>query len=197
MFPIPLGLREARPLNTVWDRLLTLGFAAAIAGGLLFVLAPEFSGLGWLNRSVTAAFFGTEEPPGAAALRRWLYAVEGSTLVAFGILGLSVVVTAFRRRERWARNALVLAIAVWYPLDTAASLARGVVANAALNTAIALVLLVPVAMTWKRFAPGRTPRAHWWSAPDGMANTAGRRGDVARAAPEAASRPVDLGTVQR
>lgn len=152
MFVIPFRADRPRPRRQGWDRLLMAGFAAATVGGLLFVVAPDFVGLGWLNRGVVAAFFGpADEPPGAVALRHWLYAVEGSTLVAFGILGLGVAATAFRCRERWARNALALAVGVWYPLDTLVSLAHGVMVNAALNTGIAVVLLVPLLATWRQF----------------------------------------------
>lgn len=134
------------------DSILAAGFLAATGGGLLLVAAPDFVGLEWLNEAVRAAFFGTGSvPAGAEALRRWLYAVEGSTLAAFGILGWFVVRAAIRRRDRWARNAIAIAVGVWFPLDTFASLAAGVGANAALNVVIALLLLGPLARLWNRF----------------------------------------------
>ena len=134
------------------ESVLAAGYLVATAGGLLLVLAPDFVGLGWLNASVRAAFFGTGTvPAGAEAMRRWLYAVEGSTLAAFGILGWSVVHGAIRRRVRWGRNALTIAVGVWFPLDTFVSLRAGVWANAVLNVVIALLLLGPLARLWNRF----------------------------------------------
>jgi hypothetical protein len=138
--------------RTPWDGVLLAGFVALVVGGAALWATPDLPALAWLNGAVRRAFFGSSPTPeGAESLRRWLYAVEGSTLMAFGLLGMAVARTAFRRRERWARNALVLAVAAWYPLDTAASLAAGVWENAVLNTAIAVVLLLPVAVTWRRF----------------------------------------------
>lgn len=135
-----------------WDLLLIVGLALATAAGVVLVVAPDFPALGWLNRGVDRAFFDGTTPAGADDLRRWLYAVEGATLAGFGILGLGVAMTAFRRREPWARNTIALAIAVWFPLDTVASVGYGVWQNALLNVGIAVVLLLPVVATWRRFS---------------------------------------------
>ncbi|MEJ2503186.1 MAG: hypothetical protein P8177_07685 [Gemmatimonadota bacterium] len=118
---------------------------ALTAAGLLFVAAPDWVGLAWLNAGVDRAFFGTADPSaGAHAMRRWLYGVEGSTLVAFGILGLAVVRAAGRRREPWVRKALAAAVGSWFLLDTTITVAYGVWPNAVLNVVIALAVLVPV-----------------------------------------------------
>lgn len=139
-----------------WDRVLAGAFGALIAAGALLFAAPHSFPLAWLDAAVARAFFGSRSLSGGVAeLQSWLFAVEGATLVAFGVLGLAVARTAYRRRERWARNALAGAVAVWFPLDTAASLAHGVWENAVLNVVIAAVLLVPMAATWMQF-PART-----------------------------------------
>lgn len=135
-----------------WDASLEVVFGLIAVAGAVFVLGPDFPALGWLNRAVVAAFFPGGVPEGANALRHWLYAVEGATLVAFGVLGLAVVRVPFRRREEWARNGLALAIGTWFILDTTASAVHGVWANVALNVGIAAALLVPIAGSWRRFA---------------------------------------------
>lgn len=151
--------KAAISTDSPWDSLLAIGFCGAIAGGVLLVAAPDFVGLAWLNRSVEGAFFDAAAPEGAAGMRRWLYAVVGATLAAFGILGLRVARTAFRRRQRWARDALALAIGVWFPLDTVASAASGVWANVALNVVIAAVLLLPILALWRRFPGDAEPES--------------------------------------
>lgn len=145
---------SVRGERTPWDRILAAAFGLTVAGGLLLVFAPDFRGLDWLNRAIARAFSGAGERDGAGDLRRWLFAVEGATMLAFGVLGLAVVRTAFRRRERWARNALAVAVVVWFALDSAASAAYGVWANVALNAGIAVALLLPIAVTWRRFPAG-------------------------------------------
>nr|NIW38184.1 hypothetical protein [Gemmatimonadota bacterium] len=130
--------------RSVPERLLSLAFAGLVAGGLVLAAAPDWIGLAWLNRGVDRAFFQTADPTaGAIELRRWLYGVEGSTLVAFGILGFAVVRTAVRQGEPWAWKALALAVGTWFLLDTSISMAHGVWENAALNVVIALVVLIP------------------------------------------------------
>lgn len=165
----PWGRRSLRPGG--WDTWLVAAFVAVTVGGVVLVLAPDLVVLAPLNAGVVRAFFGAPPPVGAESLRRWLYAVEGSTLVAFGVLGVALARTAFRRRERWARDAMALAVGVWFPLDTAASLLHGVWENAALNGVIALVLLAPVLATWTEFGPD-APGA---TVPGGGPWTTGRR----------------------
>jgi hypothetical protein len=148
-----LARRPGSPSNTslttgrpeVWEAWLSLAFIGVIAGGLVLVVAPDWAALGWLNRGAARAFFGDTGPPaGAEALRRWLYGVEGATLVAFGILGLAITRTALRQGESWGWRALTIAVGAWFVLDTPLSLAYGVPENAALNVVIALVILAPV-----------------------------------------------------
>lgn len=134
-----------------WDALLEGALGLIGLAGALFVLAPDFVGLAWLNRGVAAAFFPSGVPEGATGLRHWLYAVEGATLVGFGVLGLAVARVGFRRREPWARNALLTAVGAWFVLDTAVSAGHGVWANVALNIGIALCLLAPIVALWGRF----------------------------------------------
>ncbi len=155
----PTNEAPARSGRTAWDRVLTVAFGLAVAGGLLLIIAPDFRGIEWLNRAVARAFFPPGAHEGAGDLRRWLFAVEGATMLGFGVLGLAVARTAFRRRERWARNALALAILAWFVLDSVASGVYGVWANVALNAGIAVVLLTPIVVTWRRFTPlGETTR---------------------------------------
>jgi hypothetical protein len=145
------------PATSTAQRLLAFVFLGLIAGGALFVVVPDWVGFAWLNGAVDRAFFGAAEPPpGAVGLRHWLYGVEGATLVAFGILGLAVVRNAIRRQEPWASKALLWAVAIWFVLDTAVSLAHGIWQNAGLNVVIALAVLIPTSAL--RVSPA-SPRA--------------------------------------
>lgn len=155
---MPRGGVEGEEAPTTERRalwLLSAVFAGLIAGGLVFVIAPDWGGIGWLNRGVDRAFFGAAAPPaGAGAMRRWLYGVEGATLVAFGVLGLAVIRTAGIRREPWVWKALASAVGAWFVLDTIVSAGYGVWPNVVLNLGIALVVLVPVVALARSARPG-------------------------------------------
>jgi hypothetical protein len=75
----------------------------------------------------------------------------GRTMLAFALLALAVAPGPFRRRERWPRNALALAVLVWPLPDTAASLAHEVWTSALLNAGIALLLATLLVATWRRW----------------------------------------------
>jgi hypothetical protein len=67
------------------------------------------------------------------------------------LLAAFIAGNAFARRQRWARDALAAALALWYVLDTAISLLSQVWVNAALNTAVLALFIVPMVMTWTQF----------------------------------------------
>jgi hypothetical protein len=58
---------------------------------------------------------------------------------------------AFARRERWARNAIVASLVVWFPLDTIASAAAGVWVNVWFNVAALMALTPPLVATRAAF----------------------------------------------
>jgi len=104
------------------------------------------------------------EAPGAAidasvqSFQVWVYGVWSATAAGFGLLAAFVVRGPYRARQRWARDALVAAIAPWFVLDTDASAVYGVWFNVAFNSAVLLALAVPVGVTWREFGGGARKR---------------------------------------
>ncbi len=134
---------------TVW--LMVTAFTMSAFGVLmvLFVGTPLFGGL---TEQIDEAFW--PNGPAAAGLveyQRWVYGVWGATVTAFGVLAALVGGNAFARQERWARDALAVALLCWYLMDTVISLTSRVWVNAAFNTVALALFALPLAFTWGLF----------------------------------------------
>jgi hypothetical protein len=106
------------------------------------------------DRSAQPVFWGGQAvPPQAAAFRAWTYAVTGAVMAGWGVFLAFVAQIPFRRRERWARNCMVLGVLVWYVPDTGASLLSGVLFNAAVNTVLLALTALPLIFTRRDFLP--------------------------------------------
>lgn len=139
---------------TVW--LMVAAFTMSTFGVLmvLFVGTPLFGGL---TEQIDQAFW----PSGATAAglldyQEWVYGAWGATVTGFGLLAALVGGNAFARKERWARDALAVALLLWYLIDTIISLTSHVWVNAALNTVVLALFALPLAFTWGLFKEGDT-----------------------------------------
>lgn len=139
-----------------WQRWL-VGVGATIAVfGVFMALFNGTALFDSFNRQIDPAFWGEQAVEGAAwRFQRWAYGVWGATVAGWGLTLTCIARYPFRRRERWARDTLLLAVAVWFALDTGISLAFGVHFNAVFNAVLLLVAAPPLVFTWREFArPG-------------------------------------------
>jgi hypothetical protein len=136
-----------------WQRWLLTVSILIVIFGLVLAVASGTSLIDPLNRMVDPVFWGSQTvPPQAAAFRGWTYAVMGAVMAGWGVFLASVAGIPFRRRERWARNCMVLGILFWYVLDTGFSLQAGVMFNAAVNTVLLAFIAFPLIFTRREFA---------------------------------------------
>lgn len=138
---------------TAWLMVVSLTMAVF---GILMALLNQTRLFGGLMGEIENVFW----PNGGATLgllqfQEWVLGVWGATVAGFGLLAALVGGNAFGRRERWARDALAAALALWFLLDTALSLASRVWVNAAFNTVVLALFVLPLAFTWNQFLPGR------------------------------------------
>ncbi len=118
-------------------------------------------GMALLNRTPLFAFFDSQVnpafweanplPPGANGFIGWIYGVLGATMAGWGVVLVFIAGVPFRSRERWAWNAIVLGLSLWYLTDTAISLYFGVVFNAIFNTVIFVLAVLPLLFTRREF----------------------------------------------
>lgn len=135
-----------------WQRWL---FVVGIGVSVFGVLMVFFSGtplFDLFNRQIDPAFWGTNAVDNAARqFQHWLYGAWGATIAGWGIILTYIAHFPFVKRERWARNGLVFGLVVWFVLDTSLSLFYKVYFNAAFNTALLIVIGLPVLVTWNEF----------------------------------------------
>jgi hypothetical protein len=147
-------MREGDQLKRtgLWDAwLLVVAFGMAAFGVLmaLFSRSPLFDGF---NSQIDPVFWNTSPiDTSVQTFQGWAYGVWGATVAGFGVLAAFVVRGPYHARQRWARDALVAAIAAWFILDTGVSALYGVWFNVAFNTAVLLALTVPIGVTWREF----------------------------------------------
>jgi hypothetical protein len=81
--------------------------------------------------------------------QQWVYGVVGATMVGWGLFMFLILKNAFPKREKWAWNGILFGVFAWYVIDTGISGYHGVGANVLLNTAILLLVLIPLMATRK------------------------------------------------
>jgi hypothetical protein len=143
--------------HTFWTAWLMVVSFTMAAFGVLMVLFNQTALFAGLLGEIQRAFsLPGDASAGLVQFQAWVYGVWGATVAGFGVLAAVVGGNAFARRERWARDALAGALALWYVLDTAASLASRVWVNAAFNTIVLAGFVLPLAFTWSHFVKRST-----------------------------------------
>lgn len=139
-----------------WQRWLFVCAVGIVAFGLLMAFFNPMPLFALFNRQIDPVFWGASQPPESfLAFRNWVYRVWGATIAGWGVMVAFLVHVPFRRRERWAWGALTAGLLTWYVLDTAFSLAAGVLFNALFNTLLALLFAPPLALTYRFFREKR------------------------------------------
>jgi len=77
--------------------------------------------------------------------------VLGAVIASWGILIVFIAWFPFRSREKWAWNAIAVALISWFVVDTACSFYYNVTANAVFNLFTFTLFALPLIFTWKHF----------------------------------------------
>ena len=119
-------------------------------------------GMALLNRTPLFAIFDSQVNPAfwktnslsleVDAFQGWAYGVMGATMAGWGVFLAFIVRYPLNHKERWAWNAFMLGLSLWYLTDTAISLYFGVVFNAIFNTVIFILALLPLLFTRQEFS---------------------------------------------
>ena len=135
-----------------WQRwLFVVGILIAVFGILMTFLGGT-SLFDVFNRQIDPVFWGSNVvEESARGFQGWIYGVWGATIAGWGIFVAFIAHYPFRNRERWAWNCLVAGILVWFVLDTSLSIFHKVYFNAAFNTALLLLAMLPIILTRKYF----------------------------------------------
>lgn len=104
------------------------------------------------HNNINPVFFGEtplQEP--ALAFQQWVYALMGSACVLIGILIFFIAKYALAKKEKWARNGILIGLVAWFVMDTPASLYFRVYFNVAFNMIFLIAMILPLLLTGKYF----------------------------------------------
>jgi hypothetical protein len=86
---------------------------------------------------------------------RWLSAIGAGLTAAFAAISYFVVAPAIERNDSAARNGALAAIAAWFAVDSAGSIASGVASNAVFNAVFFALYAAPLLAMRPLHAAGR------------------------------------------
>ena len=144
--------KDDRSFN-FWQRWLTYANVLTIVVGLLVAFAGN-SILFELHNDHTEDIFngGKEFQDSLLEFKNWLFGIIGATIVGFHILMVMISENSFKKREKWAYNAMWFGLLSWFLIDSAISIYYGALHNVILINIMALILIgIPLVATRKRF----------------------------------------------
>jgi hypothetical protein len=139
-----------------WRKWLTWANVLTIGVGLLVAFAGNSIFFSAHNAFTQQVFFPDSGfSPEVLQLKNWLFGIIGGTIVGFHVLMVMISEHAFRRRERWAWQAMMWGMISWFCIDSGISWYYGAVHNIVLINLPALVLIgVPLVVTRRVFWGG-------------------------------------------
>jgi len=137
-----------------WQKWLTWANVMTIGVGILVAFAGNSIFFDLHNAGTEGVFFPeTGFNPEIIQLKNWLFGIIGGTIVGFHVLMAFISENAFKRRERWAYQAMWAGMLSWFLIDSGISLYSGAVHNVVMINLVALVLIgLPLVITWRDFA---------------------------------------------
>jgi hypothetical protein len=127
--------------------------------GLGWVLLGSFDPLGIWDQLAAQTLFAGQMPPEVVQFRRFILGPFGATTAAYFLLLFFVLRYPFFHREPWAYAAAVASLALWFLVDSAASLRHGATFNVLLvNLPCIVILGIPLVLVRQQFRRARKPR---------------------------------------
>lgn len=104
------------------------------------------------DRQINSVFWGNGSVDSATKeYQQWIMGVLGATMASWGIFVLFIAHYPFRQKEKWSWNCLMLGLLVWFLIDSSISLYFRVYFNAIFNTALFVLVILPLAFTRRHF----------------------------------------------
>jgi hypothetical protein len=92
-------------------------------------------------------------PTAADEFRRFIYAPLGGTITCCYILLAFIARYPFKNKERWARNAIIIAFSCWVLIDSSVCIYFGVYPQIYLINAFSITIkALPIIFTWNNFS---------------------------------------------
>jgi hypothetical protein len=144
-----------------WKNWLITVNLITIGIGLLIAFAGNSFLFQIHNEGTYQNFFDGHAPSEEMmAFKNWLFGIIGATIVGFHTLIVYIAKYPFARREKWSRNAIALAMTLWFILDSALSFSYGADYNVYyINIPSFTLIMLPVIVTWGCFSSDHTQNA--------------------------------------
>jgi hypothetical protein len=127
-----------------WSGWLTAVAVAVAAFGVFMSLFGGTPLFGPIDFFYDPSFWPGSAPAVVTDYQAWVYGVWGATLAGWGIVLVFIARGPFAAGEAWAWRAVALGTAVWFVLDTLASLMHGVLPNVILNVVVLVLVAIPL-----------------------------------------------------
>lgn len=135
-----------------WQKWLTYANVFTVIVGLLIAFAGNSLVFEIHNDYTRDIFFSGEFSPEALKFKNWLFGVIGGTIVGFHVLMIMISENSFKRKEKWAYQAMWYGLLSWFVIDSSVSIYYQAIYNVVLINLFALVLIgIPLVATRKEF----------------------------------------------
>jgi hypothetical protein len=123
-----------------------LGVAAGhVVLGLLMPFIAYSSVFDFYAAQLAVTFWdGGPVPPQAESFQRWIVALFGPTVAAWGVLMVFLIRHGARTQEKWPWDALLVSVVVWAPADIAISLVHDFWPHVVIDVIAIVIIVVPV-----------------------------------------------------
>jgi hypothetical protein len=97
-------------------------------------------------------FYSTQFPSEADRFRAFIYGPLGGTITCCYILLAFIARFPFKEKQRWSRNAIIVAFSIWVIIDSSICVYFAVYPQIYLINAFSIVVkALPIIFTWKDF----------------------------------------------
>jgi len=136
-----------------WQKWLTYANVITLIVGLLVAFAGNSFVFKLHNNYTQNVFLGGEELTGdLLQFKNWLFGIIGGTIVGFHLLMIFISENAFKKKEKWAYQAMLYSLLIWFVIDSSISIYTGALYNVIIINLVALFLIgLPLVMTRRAF----------------------------------------------
>ncbi len=136
-----------------WQKFLLIVSGILTLMGLFISLFNQTSLFDILfNKNINPSFFNDNSiSSNFIQFQSWIYGVLGATIFGWGIFIFFITNNAFKNKQKWAWNCIMIGICSWYFIDTSISVYFNIIFNVFFNTVLLLAVLVPLLFTKKYF----------------------------------------------
>jgi len=136
-----------------WQRWLFYSSLLFALFGIVFAVYGNNPFFMSYNKVLAHVFWLSNDIPiEAEPFKAFIWGPLGGTIACCYILLAFIAQFPFRRKELWARNAIMVAFGVWVMLDSAVCIYYGVYFQVFIINAFSILIkALPIIFTWKEF----------------------------------------------